>query len=166
MFRNTLIILFLLLTITVSQAETVLNIGEPPPPLSLTNLKGTPVSLKESLGKETIILSFFASWSKSCQAEIAFLQALAAKHKPQQLKIIAVSFDRKISELQTFITQNNLDLEFWTDKKLVSLKDYRILILPTLFIIDRNGNLKNTYVDFDDNIKQAVEQEITTLLAK
>jgi len=35
-----------------------------------------------------------------------------------------------------------------------------------LFIIDRNGNLKNTYVDFDDNIKQAVEQEITTLLAK
>jgi peroxiredoxin len=50
------------------------------------------------------------------------------------------------------------------DKKLETLKDFRILILPTLFVIDQSGNINSIFVDFDENVQKAVLTETEKLL--
>jgi peroxiredoxin len=42
------------------------------------------------------------------------------------------------------------------DKKLSSLNKYAILIIPTTFLINREGQIEKVLVDYDDNVKTAI----------
>lgn len=130
----------------------------------LPALSGKTISLEQSLGSKLTILSFFASWSKSCKAEVDFLQDLHEKYGRKGIKIIGVSFDRKTKALKKFVEDQEITFAIAHDKKLKTLKDYRILIIPTLFVIDRRGIIQSIYVDFDKNVKEALTQEIKKLL--
>lgn len=165
MFRKIIILLFVILLGTATLAKPVLKIGSPSPSFEATNLEGKTVSLNDYLGKNVIVLSFFASWSKSCQKEIIFLQDLYKEYEKKEVKIIGISFDRALNKLKSFIHENKIEFEIVHDKKLSTLKDFRILILPTLFVIDREGNIQSIYVDFDKNVRQTVSKEIPKLLA-
>jgi len=162
MFRKILLFLVIALIAVPAFAKPVLKVGSPPPPFSLKNLSGKTIKLKSYLGSKPIILSFFASWSKSCKKEISFLQDLSSKHK--NLKVIGVSFDRKSNDLKNYVSANKISFEILHDSKLKTLRDYRILIIPTLFVIDKSGKVKSIYVDFDKNVEKAVATEIKKLL--
>lgn len=164
MFRKAVVILIIALLAIPALAKPVLKVGSPSPSFSLPNLNGKTVSLEEYLGKKVIVLSFFASWSKSCQEEILFLQDLHKKYRWKGVKVIGVSFDRKLKKLNSFVNENNIRFEILHDKKLKTLKDFRILIIPTLFVIDKEGNIKSIYVDFDKNVEKALSKEIQKLL--
>ena len=156
MIRKIIVIIAIVLAlISPTIASSALEIGSPPPALKL---------IEPYLGNRVIILNFFASFSKSCNEEALFLQELSDKYGKKGLKVIGVSFDRKSKQLKQFIADNKIDYEVFHDKKLRSLKDYRILILPTLFVIDRTGNIKNIYIDFDENVQEALSKEIKDLL--
>jgi len=158
MFRKAIFLLLLVLFALPAIAEPASRIS-----LELPNLKGEMVSLNNYLGKNTIILSFFASWSKSCQEEVLFLNDLNDKYSKKGIKVIGISFDKTLDQLKTFITQNQIGFEVLYDKKLKTLKDFRILIIPTLLVIDLEGNIKNTYVDFDKNVEEAVSKALRAL---
>lgn len=156
MIRKIIVLTAIVLTlISPTMAKSALEIGSPPPELKL---------LDPYLGNNVIILNFFASFSRSCKAEAVFLQELSDKYAKKGLKVIGVSFDRKSRQLKQFIEDNQIDYKVFHDKKLRSLKDYRILIIPTLFVIDRSGNIRNIYIDFDENVKEALSKEIDDLL--
>ncbi|MEA3493689.1 MAG: TlpA disulfide reductase family protein [Candidatus Margulisiibacteriota bacterium] len=157
MVRKIIVVAAIVLAlISPTVAKSALEIGSPPPELKL---------IEPYLGNRVIILNFFASFSKSCKGEAIFLQELSKKYGKKGLKVIGVSFDRKSKKLKQFIDENNLSYKIFHDKKLKTLKDYRILILPTLFVIDKPGNIKNIYVDFDKNVSEALSKEIKDLLA-
>ena len=75
----------------------------------------------------------------------------------------AVSLNKKISKVQPFVDKNKLTFTILIDKKYKSLDLFRILIIPTTFIVDKNGILKNIYVDFDENIQKVLEKEVKKL---
>ncbi len=164
MIRKILVILIIALLTVPAAAKSSLKIGAPPPSFNLPNLAGENVSLEKDLGRNVTLLSFFASWSKSCQQEILFLKELDKELKKKGIKIIGISFDRKLKDLQSFINENNIQFEILHDKKLKTIKDFRILIIPTLFVIDQSGNIKSIYIDFDNNVEKAVSQEVQKLL--
>jgi len=164
MLRKVVLMLLALALAFPCLAETDLKIGSPPPPFELPNLKNESFSLNHYLGKQITILAFFTSWSKSCQEEINFLKSLRDGEKDKKLEIFGISFDRKIKDLSRFVAENPIDFEILYDRKLATLKDYRIIIIPTLFIIGKDGNIINIYVDFDENVKAAIQRDINQLL--
>jgi peroxiredoxin len=151
------LVLILLAAPVMAEAENTAS------SFKLPTLSGKTISLEQSLGSKLTILSFFASWSKSCKAEIAFLEQLNKKYGSKGIKIIGVSFDRKTKALKQFVKDQEITFTIAHDRKLKTLKDYRILIIPTLFVIDRQGIIQSIYVDFDKNVKEALTQEIDKL---
>ncbi len=133
-------------------------IGDQPPGLSLPNLDSKTVNLSDFYGKP-IILTFFTSWSKSCQDELLALKDMAATYAPT-LEIIGVSFDKKSKSLSEFAEKQNLPFVFLIDKKLSSLNKYAILIIPTTFAIGSDGKIKTFLIDYDDNIRNSLEEFI------
>ncbi|MFH1361898.1 MAG: TlpA disulfide reductase family protein [bacterium] len=131
---------------------------------NLPNLEGKTVSLADYLGQKITLVSFFTSWSKSCQSELSWLKELNEKYQDSKLQIISISFDRDEKELQAYVAKNKLGFEVLHDKKLTTLKDFKVLVIPTLFVFDLKGKLKNIYVDFDKNVEQAVETELAKLI--
>jgi len=154
MFRSLILVAMIALAVTPCIAAELPSIGDPPPALTLPTLAGKTLELSDFSGKNTI-LTFFASWSKSCQEELANLQGLADLYSPT-LEVIAISFDKKSKALTEFVENNKYDLTFLIDKKLTSLNKYAILIIPTTFCINREGKIEKIFVDYDDNVKQAL----------
>jgi peroxiredoxin len=166
MLRKALILIFVILIGFSAAAESVLKVGSPPPSFTLRDINGKTFDLDRTLGGKVVILSFFASWSKSCKEEINFLNELSKKYSGRGLKIVGVSYDRKSRDLKQFVNQNALHFTVLHDSRLKTLKKYRILIIPTLFVIDQKGNVNSIYVDFDKNVEKAVAQDIAKLLKK
>ena len=74
------------------------------------------------------------------------------------LEVVAVSFDKKSKELKNYLAEANLAFPVLQDKKLSAIDPYQIVIIPTTFCLDRDGTIKKVFVDYDDNIKKALEE--------
>ncbi|MBP8066473.1 MAG: AhpC/TSA family protein, partial [Flavobacterium sp.] len=77
----------------VKALTSIIKIGNEAPNFSAPNPEGKTISLKESLGKVTII-DFWASWCGPCRAENPNVVALYNEFHPKGLNIIGVSLDK------------------------------------------------------------------------
>jgi peroxiredoxin len=138
-------------------AEPAPLIGSVAPDLSLPAADGRAVNLQEYRGSKKVVLTFFTSWSKSCRAELAALSELGRSNKTG-LKLVAVSFDKKSKELKNYLAQADLPFPVLQDKKLAAIDTYQIVVIPTTFCINSDGVIEKVFVDYDDNIKKALEE--------
>ena len=105
--------------------------------------EGKIVSLKESLGKVTII-DFWASWCGPCRMENPNVVALYKEFHDQGLNIIGVSLDKDATKWKEAIAKDGLtwahvsNLKFW-DEPIAKL--YGVQSIPATFILDAEGNI-------------------------
>jgi len=118
-------------------------IGKMAPDFSAPNVDGQMVSLKESLGKVTII-DFWAAWCAPCRQENPNVVALYNKYKDQGLKIIGVSLDKDAEAWKKAIIDDNLtwtqvsNVKHWQDP---IAKEYNVQSIPATFILDASGKI-------------------------
>lgn len=126
----------------LSKTENV-AIGKMAPDFSAPNVDGQMVSLKESLGKVTII-DFWAAWCGPCRRENPNVVALYEKYKDQGLAIIGVSLDKEADAWKKAIADDNLtwtqvsNLKFWEDP---IAKEYNVQGIPAMFVLDAEGKI-------------------------
>jgi len=158
--RNLLVISLLVLTLfcAAAQAENYdLKTGSAAPSLELVALDGKIVDLQSYAGRQPVILFFFTSWSKSCQDALAALQALYANEQ-NNTRVIAISFDKKSSELKNLVASQKIAFPVIQDKKLSLIDKYQIVILPTTICINKAGTVEKIFIDYDDNINKALSE--------
>ena len=124
-------------------AVNTVNVGSAAPDFSAPNPDGKVVSLKESLGKVTII-DFWASWCKPCRQENPNMVALYNQYHAKGLNIIGVSLDEDAAKWKDAIAKDKL-----TWAHVSNLKDfndpiavmYDIKMIPSTFVLDASGNV-------------------------
>ena len=128
---------------TALDSMSAIVIGKPAPNFSAPSPEGKTISLKESLGKVTII-DFWASWCGPCRAENPNVVALYNEFHPQGLNIIGVSLDKDAAKWKEAIAKDGLiwphvsNLKFWEDP---IAKQYNVQSIPATFILDEKGNI-------------------------
>ena len=121
------------------------EVGKAAPEFSAPNPEGKMVSLKESLGKVTII-DFWASWCGPCRKENPSVVALYNELHEKGLNIIGVSLDKEgdAQKWQDAITADKLtwpqvsNLKYWNDPV---AKKYNVTSIPATFILDATGKI-------------------------
>ena len=123
---------------------------------------GKVVSLKESLGKATLI-DFWASWCGPCRQENPNVVALYNAFHSKGLNIISVSLDENAEEWKKAIAKDKLS---WIHvSNLKKMKDsialqYGVTQIPTTFLLDAKG--KVIAVDLrGDNLKAKINELIS-----
>ena len=119
------------------------EVGTIAPDFSAPNPDGKSISLKESLGKVTII-DFWASWCNPCRAENPNVVALYNEFHAKGLNIIGVSLDKDASKWKEAIAKDKL-----TWNQVSNLKEfedpiaqaYGINAIPSTYILDANGTI-------------------------
>lgn len=105
--------------------------------------EGKIISLKESLGKVTII-DFWASWCGPCRMENPNVVAIYNEFHEKGLNIIGVSLDKDATKWKDAIAKDGLtwthvsNLKFW-DEPIAKL--YGVESIPATFILDADGNI-------------------------
>lgn len=107
------------------------------------NPQGKIISLKESLGKVTIV-DFWASWCGPCRQENPNVVALYKELHGKGLNIIGVSLDKDAKAWKDAIAKDKLtwnqvsNLKFW-DEPIAA--QYKVQSIPATFILDASGNV-------------------------
>lgn len=124
-------------------AANAITIGKPAPDFSAPSPESTTISLKQSLGKVTII-DFWASWCKPCRIENPNVVALYNELHEKGLNIIGVSLDKDAESWKKAIAEDGLvwkhvsNLKFWQDP---IAEQYNVKSIPATFILDEKGNI-------------------------
>ncbi len=160
----TVILLFILLFNFGCRNEV--GAGSMAPEFSLPDLSGQMVSLEEYCGS-VVILDFWATWCPPCRMSIPELVKLQEKYGEKGLVILGVSMDnpRQVTDekLQTFKEKNNINYIILRVNEKV-IKDYfktTSVSIPTMFVIDREGKIRDKLVGFKPN---AVEKSLNKVI--
>lgn len=123
--------------------ETVIAEGNVAPEFNLTTTKNDTISLNTYKDKY-LLLSFLASWCKSCDADYASLQDIRKEFLKKDLEILTISLDENPVDWKTLADKNNLDCsqviesKGWTSNV---VDNYKVIAVPTYFLIDKKGTI-------------------------
>jgi cytochrome c biogenesis protein CcmG/thiol:disulfide interchange protein DsbE len=135
--------------------------GSPAPAFSLPTLDGGHVSLARLAG-HPVVVNFWASWCHPCRQEFPLLRAALARHRPQGLVIVGVSYQDIPSDARAFVRQEHADWAFATDDDGAVAAAYGVRPVPETFYVRRDGTLAGRR--FGITSAHELEQDLTSIL--
>lgn len=134
------------------------------PDFELPNLEGTLVKSNEMEGK-VVLVDFWATWCPPCRQMIPELKQLYDKYKDRGFEILAISLDEGGAEtVKNFVQNLNIDYPVLLGDRDITRKFGQINAIPTSFIIDKEGNIRDKHIGF--RTADDMEQVIKDLLAE
>ncbi len=134
------------------------------PEFALKDINGSTVSLSSYKGR-VVLLNFWATWCPACREEMPALNNLSRQLKNRKFSVLAVSADRSVSDVKDFLKKNPSDFTVVVDDSLsVSRSLYKVFVLPTSFLIDRQGVVVERYYGGEDWDDPAMVRKIESLL--
>lgn len=134
------------------QKATLLEIGNSAPLFTLPNKDGNLVSLN-SLKGSYVFLDFWASWCAPCRREHPNLIKLNEIYSSKGLEILSISMDKRKDVWLKAINEDKLTWTQLSDLKAMDSEvanNYGIKILPTNFLIDREGKIIAKNLNFTE----------------
>jgi peroxiredoxin len=151
-----------LVSVLPTTMSAQLNIGDAAPSWTLQDLSGKTVQLSDFKGK-VVILNFWATWCTPCREEIPSFIALQSKYSENGLVIVGVSMDQGGPAIvKAFADTQMINYPIVLGDPLIAASYGGIMILPTTFVIDRDGKITNIQEGFDDTT--TFETELLPLL--
>ncbi len=125
--------------------------GKAAPAFRMERYDGTDVTLADLKGK-VVMIDFWATWCPPCVEEMPHLVRLAKEYEKDGLVFLAANRDEPDVaryEVQRFIERKVTDLApfvaFPTED---TAELYEVSSLPTLFFVDRQGQMQASYLGF------------------
>lgn len=148
-----------------SQFSVAAEKNSPAPEFSLPTQNSEPVSLSSLKGK-TVIVNFWASWCKPCRKEIPELINIFNKYKDQGFEIVGINIDNEKQNATRFIKEFAINYTVAFDPEMNVINSYKATGMPSSFIVDKNGMVREIVYGFSDKKKEIIEKNITALLAE
>ena len=149
---------------TVPALPIGVSISNIAPDFQLQTFTGDTISLSGLRGKP-VLVNFWATWCPPCKAEMPYLQQVYDSWSAKGLVLLAVDIGEKPDKIVGFMTTNNITLTMPipmdADGKVS--KSYLIGAIPTTFLIDKDGVIRQKIVGAFPNVA-AIENELKKIM--
>jgi len=139
--------------------------GQTAPPLQVTSTSGQRIT-NANYGGYVLLVQFFATWCSPCRESIPAIIRINKKYGKQRFQVLGLSIDEKGDRVvKAFVTQQKITYP-------VALADdalqeaYGVRSVPTLFLINRKGQVIEKFMGMSEETEQAIESAIRTALAE
>jgi thiol-disulfide isomerase/thioredoxin len=117
----------------------------------------------ESFKDKVVLVSFFASWCRSCLEEIPLLKKLQNRFADKGFVLLAMAVDKENKPgLKNLIQKQNINYPVLLADEAVKKDFGGIAILPTMFLVGREGKLYKKYSGHID--RDSLVQDIRHLV--
>lgn len=131
----------------LTEENTNVDVGNQAPNFELQQINKNneleSVQLSDLEGKG-VMLNFWGTWCKPCEAEMPYMQKLYPKYKDTGVEIVAVNLDSTELVVDRFIDKYDLTFPVPYDKKEVVSDLYNVGPIPSTFFISPEGEIVET----------------------
>lgn len=113
------------------------------PDFTLSTLAGDEITLSELEGP--VVLNFWATWCGYCVEEMRYFNAVA-KQRPGEITVVAIDVGQDASHVKQFFGDYEISFTVALDEDLDVTSMYAVRYLPTTFLIDSEGIIRNRKV--------------------
>ncbi len=144
-----------------STLASLLPVGSPAPDFSLPTLSGPRVALSDLRGR-VVLLHFWASWVDGSAEDLAQLHRLQLAYAGQGLTVLNVnSWDNLPALRGAFAATGSRRLydqayDPGISNQSVAVSLYHAVDIPALYLIDRSGNIADSFAKYDAHTKAAL----------
>ena len=127
-------------TPAAARSERPVAVGQPAPPLALSDLAGQIVTLNTYQG-HPLIVNFWATWCAPCREEMPLLQQVHNAHQRAGLIVLGISQDsaERLTAVRTYWTQSGWSFPSLLDPDGAVARRYQVFLLPSTIFINAQG---------------------------
>lgn len=120
----------------------------------------------QALRGRVVLLDFWATWCMACRMATPKLTSWQAKFGAQGLSVIGIT-DDPVGEASQGVTSFGMKYAaVATDPSYATQRAFGVRALPTVFVIDKRGVIRDVSVGFDPRREAEIEQLLLRLLAE
>jgi len=139
-------------------------IGKAPPSFELTMLDGSSFDLADHLGKEVIVLDFWATWCGPCLRALPEVMAAVKKFEGQPVRLIGVNQQEPAAKVKSFLKARGWDLPVALDDELAVREKYAVRGIPTTVIIGKDGKVTMVHTGYSPGLEDELTEDIRRAL--
>jgi thiol-disulfide isomerase/thioredoxin len=114
--------------------------GKVAPDFELTLIDGSKFVLSDHVGKEIVVLNFFATWCAPCRAEMPELNRFAKSQISSPVRVIGIDAGEKEEQVASFLRDTEVHFPVGVDEGSV-VKLYGVETYPITVVIGADGRI-------------------------
>jgi peroxiredoxin len=151
-------------TVVAEGAEAAALTSQVAPDFTLQTLDGSDVTLSSLRGK-VVVVNFWATWCPPCVREMPRLVRVSETYRDQGLVVLGVNttYQDDPAKVRQFVRDNGVSYPILLDPEGAVSQLYPARLIPTTYLIDRNGRIVHTKVGEVD--EATLNEQVQALLA-
>jgi peroxiredoxin len=140
-------------------------VGAPAP--EFQDLKTAQGSLPATVGAlrgRVVVIEFFAQWCQICRLLVPKMNELRARLGAQGVEVVGITMDPVSTALRS-ATEQGMAYTVASDESGETSRAYRALALPTVFVIDRKGVVRDVMVGYSTQKLSELSSLVDSLVA-
>jgi len=126
--------------------------------------KGT-IKLSSLKGK-VVYVDFWASWCPPCRESLPWMDKLQYQYEDLGLVVIGINLDSDKRDARKFLKKMPISFTIAYDPDGHIADAYEVDVMPTSYLIDRDGNLIDTHLGFNPKDVKPLEAKIIRALVQ
>ncbi len=137
------------------------------PDFTLPDLDGNNYRLYDNLGKEALLITFWATWCAPCIEEMKALRPVYEKYAPRGLEVISISVDdpKTVGRVGGFVNSRKFPYKILLDTNNEIMQLYQTTMPPFSILLDREGRIVYTHTGYRKGDEAELESHVADLLS-
>jgi thiol-disulfide isomerase/thioredoxin len=148
-----------------SMALAAAKVGDRAADFTLPALDGSKVKLSDLKGS-VVVIDFWASWCVPCKKELPALDALARRYADEKkpVVILAINIDKERANAEKLLASTKVGaVKILLDPDGKVAGAYDVPTMPSSFVIDAKGIVRNVHAGFVPGDEKKIAEEIEAL---
>lgn len=144
---------------------SVQSIGQEPV-FQLQDIHNEWKEFEDVKGEKLTVIDFWATWCQPCVRSIPELNKIAIEMEDKGVKFVGISIDgpRNQSKILPFVSSMGIEYTILKDINSEVMSEMNVTSVPTLLIIDKEGEIVYTHEGFRPGDDKVIKEEIENYL--
>jgi peroxiredoxin len=141
-------------------------VGQASPLFTAPLLDGGELRLEDELGKNVIVLDFWATWCGPCVKALPTIASVTREYRDRGVRLFAVDQGEDADTIRSFLKERQLEVTVALDADGEIGNRYKVQGIPQTVIIGRDGKVKAVHVGLIPDLATELARELESLVEK
>jgi len=136
-------------------------VGSVPPAPTIEDLQGTPVDLARWVGKQPVLIEFWAAWCPQCAELLPKMEAARERYGERvAFLVVAVAVNQSQRSVQRHLERHPMPFTFLWDANGAAVRAFQAPTTSYVVVLDATGKVVYTGTGGDQNLGPALERAV------